>query len=155
MKQKTSLQLHEFLPYRLSVLSNRISSLIATTYESRFGLRIPEWRVIAVLGETPGLNATEIALRTAMDKVAVSRAVSDLVSKGLVYRGASQSDGRISHLHLSEAGKQIYSEIVPLALSYEQRIFSVLDDESLIALGSLIDGLMHRIDELATPTATK
>ena len=155
MKQKSSLRLHEFLPYRLSVLSNRISSLIATTYESRFGLRIPEWRVVAVLGETPGLNATEIAYRTAMDKVAVSRAVSDLVKKNFVYRGASQSDGRVSHLYLTDAGNNIYVEIVPLALGYEERIFSILEEDSLNALGEFIDDLMQRIDELAKPTTPK
>ena len=69
------MKLHEFTPYRLSVLTNRISNLIARAYTDRFGISIPQWRVIAVLGEESGITATEVVQRTAMDKVAVSRAV--------------------------------------------------------------------------------
>ena len=65
------MKLHEFTPYRLSVLTNRISGLIARASTERFGISIPQWRVIAVLGEQNGITATEVARRTAMDKVAV------------------------------------------------------------------------------------
>ncbi len=78
------LDLEEFLPYRLSVLSNTISSAIAGAYASRFGLTVPEWRIIAVFGRFPGLSAREVAEKTAMDKVAVSRAVSRLRAAGYV-----------------------------------------------------------------------
>jgi DNA-binding MarR family transcriptional regulator len=73
------LELESFLPYRLSVLSNTVSGVIARSYSERFGLSIPEWRVMAVLGRYPGLPAADIAVRTAMDKVQVSRAVARLV----------------------------------------------------------------------------
>ena len=69
-----TLDLDHFLPYRLSVLSNRISSAIAREYSQRFALGVTEWRVMAVLARYPGLSASKVALRTAMDKVAVSRA---------------------------------------------------------------------------------
>jgi DNA-binding MarR family transcriptional regulator len=62
------LDLDRFVPYRLSVLANRISNVIARQYSERFGLSIPEWRVMAVLGQTSGLSAREVALRTEMDK---------------------------------------------------------------------------------------
>ena len=75
----TRLDLDHFVPYRLSVLSNRVSDAIARHYSERFGLSIPEWRVMAVLGQTPGLSARDVAARTAMDKVQVSRAVACLL----------------------------------------------------------------------------
>ena len=76
----------EFLPYRLSVLSNTVSSAIAAAYFMNFGLTIPEWRVMAVLAANPGLSAAEVTARTAMDKVAVSRAVAALLSAGRLHR---------------------------------------------------------------------
>src|ERR1700754_4084535 len=69
------LHLEHFVPYRLSVLTNIVSMSIAEAYEREFGLSIPQWRVIAVLARYPDLSAIEVAERTAMDKVAVSRAV--------------------------------------------------------------------------------
>src|SRR5580704_19524896 len=73
------LDLDHFLPYKLSILSNRASDAIAQHYSDRFGLSVPEWRVMAVLGQRPGLSARDVATRTAMDKVQVSRAVASLV----------------------------------------------------------------------------
>ena len=75
------LDLEHFLPYRLSVLSNRVSDAIARVYSERFALGVTEWRVMAVLGRYPDLSASEVAQRTAMDKVAVSRAVARLLDR--------------------------------------------------------------------------
>src|SRR3546814_4196426 len=71
--QHAVLDLERFLPYRLSVLSNRVSQTIADFYVERFGLAVTGWRVIAVLGRFAGLSANGVAVRTAMDKVAVAR----------------------------------------------------------------------------------
>ena len=79
MTRREKLHLEGFLPYRLSVLSNTVSSAIAAAYFANFGLSIPEWRVMAVLAANPGLSAAEVTARTAMDKVAVSRAVATLL----------------------------------------------------------------------------
>ena len=108
--------LEDFLPYRLSILSNTISTMIAQIYEERFGLSIPEWRVIAILGRFPGLSAVEVAERTLMDKVAVSRAVTKLVKNGRIDREFADADRRRSILNLSEEGRRVHDEIAPLAL---------------------------------------
>ena len=78
----TDLKLEEFLPYRLAVLSNTVSTTVARAYDKRFKVSIPEWRVIAILGRFPGLSAVEVAERTMMDKVAVSRAVMPAAEGG-------------------------------------------------------------------------
>ena len=103
-RQQARLDLDRFLPYRLSVLSNRVSSAIARQYSDRFGLSIPEWRVMAVLGGTPGLSARDVAERTAMDKVQVCRAVESLMRARRVARSADATDGRIMRLALTPKG---------------------------------------------------
>ncbi|MCE2944184.1 MAG: MarR family winged helix-turn-helix transcriptional regulator [Lysobacteraceae bacterium] len=132
------LDLERFLPYRLSVLSNRISSDIARLYDKRYGLSIPEWRVIAVLAKRPGLSATEVAHRTAMDKVAVSRAVSALLDDGRIQRDMDDDDRRRSVLRLSDAGRAIYAEVAPQAMAYEQRLLDALKPDERQALDRLL-----------------
>src|SRR5215831_6645102 len=97
-RRGTKLDLEHFVPYRLSVLSNRVSSAIARQYSDRFGLSIPEWRVMAVLGGTPGLSAREVAERTAMDKVQVSRAVARLLRAKRIQRAPDNRDRRVTRL---------------------------------------------------------
>ena len=138
------LKLEHFLPYRLSVLSNRTSNAIALEYSERFDLTIPEWRVMAVLGRFSGLSANQVAQRTAMDKVAVSRAVARLLDSGRIQRDFDDDDRRRSVLKLSEAGYAVYDQIVPLALGFEQHLLAGMSDEERTLLFRLLD----RLDEL-------
>ncbi|WP_372016218.1 MarR family winged helix-turn-helix transcriptional regulator [Pseudoxanthomonas sp. 10H] len=132
------LELENFLPYRLSVLSNRVSQTIADIYQKRFGLAITEWRVMAVLGRFPDLSANEVAERTAMDKVAVSRAVARLLERSLIMREIHSDDRRRSVLALSEVGYTVYDEIAPMALGCEQRLIATLDEEERAMLDRLL-----------------
>lgn len=127
----STLKLAEFLPYRLSVLSNIISRSIAEIYDREFGLNIWQWRVMAVVGETSGVSATYVTQRTAMDKVAVSRAVSGLIELGYLTREASSTDARRSVLTLTKQGRNIYRQIVPLALGYEKDLLKEVDESEL------------------------
>ena len=136
-----TLELEHFLPYRLSVLSNRISNDIAERYRQRFGLNITEWRVIAVLGRFPGLSANEVSERTAMDKVAISRTVARLLDAGHVQRSIDPSDRRRSALQLSASGQSIFEQVAPLALAYEQAQLAGFSPEERTQLGRLLDRL--------------
>ena len=98
------LELETFLPYRLSVLSNTLSQAIAKVYDKRFDLSVTEWRAMAVLGNRPDISAREVAERTAMDKVAISRAVARMLKKGRIERSRARHDKRQSVLRLSEEG---------------------------------------------------
>ncbi len=133
--------LGDFLPYRLSVLSNTISRSIADIYDREFGLDIRQWRVMAVVGETPGASASEVTTRTAMDKVAVSRAVAGLIELGYLTREPSAEDGRRSELRLTKVGQGIYNQIVPLALQYEQDLLARLDSNDVKQLEALVTRL--------------
>ena len=135
------LALEHFLPYRLSVLSNLISGRIAKSYEDRFQLTIPEWRVMAVLGRFPGLTAAEVRERTAMDKVQISRAVSRLHKMGRIDQRIVEGDRRARHLYLSEDGLEVYAQIVPLARHYETKATLPLSASERNQLDRLLDKL--------------
>jgi len=136
------LDLEQFLPYRLSVLSNQVSAGIAETYAERFGISVTEWRVIAILGRYPGISATEVADRSAMDKVAVSRAVHRLIEQDRVLRRANADDRRAKHLFLSDQGRAVFDAIAPAALAYEERLLTVLSQEEREQLDRLLDRLI-------------
>ena len=141
MPDRNLLDLEHFLPYRLSVLSNRISQDIARLYADRFELGITEWRVLAVLGRYPGLSASQLAERTAMDKVAVSRAVASLLAAGRLTRDTHGDDRRRSVLDLSAEGQRVYAEVAPAAIAYERRLLSCLSPEDQAALSRLLQQL--------------
>ena len=135
------LVLDDYLPFRLSVASNAVSRLIARAYEDRFGLSIPQWRLIAVLAEDGALTPGAIVARTAMDKVTVSRAAQGLIRRRLVARIAHQADGRSHHLSLTAEGGRLHQEVAPLALAYEAAVLSGLAPGEVVALKHLLKRL--------------
>ena len=140
----SSLQLDRFIPYRLSVLTNTVSMVIAGAYEREFGLSIPQWRVMAVLARYPDLSAVEVAERTAMDKVAVSRAIQGLLDDKRVLRAFDKGDRRRSILRLSAAGQAVYTRVAPMALRYEAELLSALSPSDQRTLDRLLARLMEQ-----------
>lgn len=136
------LQLEHFLPYRLSILSNTISQAIADDYQSRHDITMTEWRVMAVLARYAGLSAREVAERTAMDKVAVSRALARLVEAGRVDRAVHDNDKRRSVLNLSDAGWAIHDEVAPMARAREREVLAKLNAEERLWLTRILDKLL-------------
>lgn len=138
------LALEAFLPYRLSILSNTVSNAIARDYHEQFGLTVPEWRVMAVLGRFGPDVATGIGARTAMDKVTVSRAMTRLIDHGFVSRNSDSNDRRRVIARLTRKGKSIHDKIVPVALAHERNLLAALEPDEAAALDRLLAKLQDR-----------
>lgn len=138
------LTLEEFLPYRLNVLATIVSQGFARLYSERFGISIPEWRVVAMLGQHGTLTSKGIGERTHMHKTMVSRAVTDLERHGLVSRQPNRADKREVFLTLTETGHKVYAEIVPLARDYAARLTADLSDSDRAAFDRIIAQLRER-----------
>jgi DNA-binding MarR family transcriptional regulator len=136
-----TLKLDDFLPYRLSVASNRVSSAIATAYQALFGLKIAEWRLIAVIAEGEGMTQQALGAATRMDKVTVSRAAIALVERGLIARRPNPDDQRSHLLSLTAAGQDLYESVAPKALELEARIFAGFGAKELTAFRAVLDRL--------------
>ena len=128
-----------------------MSTTVARAYDKRFKVSIPEWRVIAILGRFPGLSAVEVAERTMMDKVAVSRAVTKLIKKGRIDRQFADADKRRSILNLSEEGRKLHDEIAELALGFERDLLEGLSDEELEQLNGIMERLLARARLIGNP----
>lgn len=144
--KEVELRLDDFVPYRLSYTSNLVSEAIARTYESLFGLTIPEWRLVAVIAEHDGITQAAICARTGMDKVTVSRAAIALTTRGLTARRPSATDRRSHDLALTDEGRTLYGQVAPKALEWEKQIFGGLGAEQLrafVATLRRIDAILH------------
>ena len=145
-----TVKLDDFLPYQLSTSSNAVSDLIASEYKSRFGLKIPEWRVMAVLGSRGASTQRHLVEATLMDKVTVNRAVKTLVDRALLRRSPNDADGRSHHLMLSDTGRDLYDQIMPAAEAMEKKIMAVLSVEELDQLSGLLAKIKQSADTIAS-----
>jgi DNA-binding MarR family transcriptional regulator len=143
-----TLELENFLPYRLSVLAQLVSESLHDLYAGPFDLTVTQWRVMAALGRFAPLTASEVGQRIVMDKVAVSRAVAGLMKRGLVERATDRTDRRRASLRLSSRGKAMHARIVPLALEYEAKLYKSLSPEERRAFDSLSERLFARAEAL-------
>lgn len=140
-QRSSVLTLEEYLPYRLSILSNRVSSMIAQTYKDKFGLSITEWRIMAVLGEYPNASADEVSSKTQIEKSLISRAVQKLLTRHLIQREVDATDRRRQNLQLTKTGADVYGQIVPVSYDYEDNLLRCLNESEVEQLNSLISKL--------------
>ena len=147
MVQRLS-RLGNFLPYLLSITSNSVSCRIADEYERRFGLNIPEWRVVAVLGDAGPMTQRDLVRATMMDKVAVNRACKSLEDRALVVRSPNVLDGRSHHLDLTGEGRAVHAEVMVIALDMEHRLFCVLSTEERRQFKAMLSRLREQAGEL-------
>lgn len=141
-------QLEAFLPYRMNRLAERASDSLARVYAQRFRISVHQWRILVTVREHPGLSATAIAARCALDKVQVSRAVSDLEERTLLQRRAVARDRRSRELTLTDAGLALVQQITPLALEWETRLLAALHESERETLRELLGKLDQRLDQI-------
>jgi DNA-binding MarR family transcriptional regulator len=138
------LKLAEFLPYRLHVLASLVSQALSRIYVERYGLGVPEWRVLVTLGQFGVMTGKAVGAHSHMHKTKVSRAVAELEKRKLVARRANRADLRESFLSLTPAGRAIYEELAPGALDFARRLAEVIDPADRAAFERAMARLTER-----------
>ncbi|RYH67594.1 MAG: MarR family transcriptional regulator [Alcaligenaceae bacterium] len=138
------LRLDDWLPYQCSVITNRVSSMLARMYQEEFGIGVVEWRLLANLGSFSPMSAKELSETTAMDAVSVTRALTLLVKNKLVSRRVDETDRRKVVLRLTKAGLDAYERVMPLAQAIEQSLMSTLTPEEIDSVHAAMKVLAHR-----------
>jgi len=144
-EQLYSVQLNQFVPYRMVHLAANISLALSKIYKQKFDISIPEWRVLAQLVQQQKLYAKDIGEVTSMDKSKVSRAVKALESKHFLIRQTDNKDNRAAYLSLTHQGKSLYHKIAPKALEWERQLISVLGSSEHKNLLKTLDKLDKQV----------
>ena len=147
-KKNKTLNLTDYYPYRLAVLSHEVSKAFTPLYQQRFELNRQEWRVLAALGENPNMSSKQITEYSTLEKMQVSRAIKSMIKKSLIDQVNSNSDRREKRVRLSAKGTQVYQEIVPLALAREEFILSSLSVKEIKLFDDVIDRLLTKARQL-------
>ncbi|MBX9826723.1 MAG: MarR family transcriptional regulator [Xanthobacteraceae bacterium] len=143
------LKLEQFLPYRLNVVASLVSQALSRIYADRYGIGVPEWRVLVTLGQYGMMTGKAIGALSHMHKTKVSRAVALLETRKLVARRANRADLREAFLTLTPPGRAMYDDLAPIALEFAQRLADALDPADRAAFERSVDRLTERSAKLA------
>ena len=142
------LELETFLPYRLNVAALLASQAFSRIYQERHGLDIPEWRVIATLGEYGTMTGKAIGLYANLHKTKVSRAVAGLEQRKLLARRANRADMREVFVSLTPAGRAIYQDLAPVAQAFARRLLEAVAPPDRAAFDRALTALIERTKKL-------
>ena len=148
------LRLEDFLPHRLNVLSSLVSQALTRVY-GRYGIGIPEWRVLVSLGQFGVMTGKAIGARTHMHKTKVSRAVAELERRKFLTRRANRSDLREAFLSLTAAGRAVYEELAPRAFEFTERLSEVVPVSDRMAFDRAVKQLTERSAKLVAEADEK
>ena len=150
-KGSPTLDLFRFVPFRLNRLAAEVSAALSGEYQERYGLDIPEWRVLATLGfRNDACSAQYIAYCTRTHKSTISRAVTALMGRQLVERVENADDRREYRLRLTRKGETLYAELIPRLLRREQEILSCLSAQERQEFATLLGKIEQSLDLVQT-----
>jgi DNA-binding MarR family transcriptional regulator len=144
---KSLLQLEGFLPHRLNVLSSLVSQALTQVYD-KYGIGIPEWRVLVTLGQFGVMTGKAVGAHTHMHKTKVSRAVAQLEARKFVTRKANRADLREAFLSLTPTGRSVYEELAPRAREFTEKLSEVISASDRTAFDRAVALLTQRSAEL-------
>jgi len=145
------LDLFKFAPFRLNRLAAEVSAALASEYRERYGLDIPEWRVLATLGfRREPCSAQYVAACTRTHKSTISRAVTSLLERRLIERVENAADRREFRLRLTRKGKTLYEELIPRLQQRERDIMACLSTEERKMFDRLIGKIEASLDLIQT-----
>src|SRR5438552_11571794 len=136
-----ALRLEEFLPYRLNVAASLVSQALSRIYAERYGIGVPEWRVLVTLGQFGMMTGKAVGAHSHMHKTKVSRAVALLEKRKMVTRRANRADLREAFLSLTPAGRAIYDDLAPNALDFARRLSEAIDPADRAAFERAVNRL--------------
>ncbi|NUU45345.1 MarR family transcriptional regulator [Tardiphaga robiniae] len=143
--------LFQFVPFRLNRLAAEVSAALSDEYQVRYGLDIPEWRVIATLGfRDDACSAQFISQCTRTHKSTISRAVTALLDRELIERVENEDDRRAFELRLSAKGTALYEELIPRLLSKERDILSCLTAQERKDFAAALGKIERSLDLVQT-----
>ena len=145
------LKVETYLPYRLNVAATLASQAFARIYQERHGIGIPEWRVLALLGEHDTMTGKAIGAHAQLHKTKVSRAVAALERRKLLARRANRSDMREAFLSLTPAGRAIYEDLAPIAEAFARRLIEAVAPADRAAFDRALAALTERAEKLNEP----
>jgi DNA-binding MarR family transcriptional regulator len=150
-KKAARLDLFKFVPFRLNRLAAEVSSALSAEYAARYGLDIPEWRVLATLGfRHDACSAQYIAQCTRTHKSTISRAVTSLMKRQIIERVENEDDRREFRLRLTRKGAALYEELIPRLLRREQEILSCLSAQERRDFARLLDKIEDSLELVQT-----
>jgi DNA-binding MarR family transcriptional regulator len=150
-RKGSKLDLFRFVPFRLNRLAAEVSSALSSEYQERYGLDIPEWRVLATLGfRNDACSAQYIAHCTRTHKSTISRAVTTLMKRQLVERVENEDDRREFQLRMTRKGKALYEELIPRLLRREQEILSCLSAQERKDFATMLGKIERSLDLVQT-----
>lgn len=148
------LRLDEFLPYQLNVAASLVSQALSRLYAQRYGIGVPEWRVLVTLGEFESMTGKAVGEHTHMHKTKVSRAVALLEKNKFLVRRVNRSDLRESFLSLTPEGRAVYDDLAPGAVAFARHLIEAIDPADRDAFARALQQLIRRSKPLAAEAET-
>lgn len=134
----------------LLFLINRSATLARQEFESRlreFDLTPAQWAVLIRLSEQDGLNMTELGQLLYFDKPTTTGVVNRLVKKKYVKKVKNRKDRRVTHVFITDAGKDALLPVEPITDFYRDNFFKGISNEDYESAKEVVRTVIKNIKE--------
>lgn len=156
-RSAASLNVEDFLTFRITRLSNALRTGLTKRYLEEFELSLPEWRLLALTARFAPLRFSEVTSRSSMDKGQVSRTLREMAKKGYVKMKSIRTPGSRAAealaapvmVSITPKGKALYASVLPVARKRQAEMLMTLSEPERVALYSILEKLFTTMGSAA------
>jgi len=142
------MELHNLLDYQLFLGYRNCCAYTEATCRAELGVGGRHWRILATIAENAGATLRDIAQAAELDMAQTSRAVGQLVRKGLVRRRSNPSNSRLAHIQLTEQGVETHRAMLKRLGELNTEILAALEPAQVRELAAMLDVLNEQAKTL-------
>ncbi|MFC0211275.1 MarR family winged helix-turn-helix transcriptional regulator [Paenibacillus chartarius] len=136
----------ESLGFQINHAGRRLSQLLTNRFQP-FEITTEQWTVLNRLAEKDGISQKELAQKAEKDPTNLTRILDQLERKGLVVRQPNASDRRSYLTLITDKGRALNEQLIPIEQETMRSVMSGLADEQLAQLRIMLRHITEKAND--------
>ena len=154
MTKEASLKFHMSMGMLINSAHRAMTKrFVQNAMKSGLDISLDQWMVLGPIWQLESASQKELGEITLKDKTSITRLVDILEKKNLVVRVEDQIDHRIKRVILTNAGKQLFFDVLPIMEKTREEVRKDISDQDIETFKKVLSSIIVNLeDEKDKPT---
>ena len=148
MTKEASLKFHMSMGMLINSAHRAMTKrFVQNAMKSGLDISLDQWMVLGPIWQLESASQKELGEITLKDKTSITRLVDILEKKNLVVRVEDQIDHRIKRVILTNAGKQLFFDVLPIMEKTREEIRKDISDQDIETFKKVLSSIIVNLED--------
>ena len=148
MTKEASLEFHMSMGMLINSAPRAMTKrFVQNAMKSGLDISLDQWMVLGPIWQLESASQKELGEITLKDKTSITRLVDILEKKNLVVRVEDQIDHRIKRVILTNAGKQLFFDVLPIMEKTREEVRKDISDQDIETFKKVLSSIIVNLED--------